>query len=57
MDFGNFKDNALKTVNIIYKSYFSLLRLRNILYAMGCQSVKLVCLIELNMILEKLTSS
>lgn len=55
--FGNFKDNVLKTVNGIYKSYFKLLRLRNIFYAMGCQRVKLECLIELNMVLEKLTST
>lgn len=55
--FGNFKDNVLKTVNIIDKSYFSLLRLGNIFYATGCQSVKLMHLIELSMILEKLTST
>lgn len=55
--FGNFKDSVLKTVIVIYKSYFSLLRLENIFYVTGCRRVKLVRLIELSMILEKLTST
>lgn len=55
--FGNFKDSVLQTVIVIYKSYFSLLRLENIFYVTGCRRVKLVRLIELSMILEKLTST